>query len=148
MPIPYSSKSPLYHRLFPGAPTTRTPDTEEEPDFATFYNFSSIPRCPRCDAERVFELQLIPSLISILQPDTLTTTGKAAGKRTGKQNEEERKKELARLAAGLRDEKDVDGNVESIGEMDWGNVMVFGCKADCVGVGEEYVAVEWEAKLS
>lgn len=33
------------------------------------------------------------------------------------------------------------------GEMEWGNVLVYGCERDCVGVGEEWVGVEWEATL-
>ena len=146
VPLPYSSASPLYRRLFPGAPTTRTPDEEEEPDFAEFYDMSTIPPCPQCGGKRVFELQLVPSLISILQPDTLTTTGQLSnGIRKGKQSaqsEEERKMELARLASGAKDKE------QGVGEMEWGNVLVFGCKNDCVGFGEEWVGAEWEANLS
>ncbi|ORX37079.1 programmed cell death protein 2 [Kockovaella imperatae] len=144
VPVPYSSKSPLYSRLFPGAPITRTPDAEEEPDFADFYNPESLPPCSRCGAKRVFELQLVPSLISILSPDKLTTTGKAPSKKERKQSEEERKKDLARIAAGLKGQ----GDEQEIGDMNWGSILVFGCEADCVGVGEEFVAVEWESFLS
>ena len=142
--MPYSSKSPLYHRLFPGAPTTRTPDAEEEPDFAAFYSPLSVPPCSRCGGKRVFELQLVPSLISILSPESLSSTGRAGSAKKGEQSDEERKKELARIAAGLKGEADAD----ALGEMDWGSILVFGCEADCAGVEEEWVAVDWEATLS
>lgn len=145
VPLPYSSRSPLYKRLFPGAPTTKTPDEEEEPDFAQFFNTSSIPPCAQCGGKRVFELQLVPSLISVLRPETITTTGEPAPQRSAKQTEEERRKELALLAKGLKGE---NGEKADIGEMEWGNVMVFGCERDCVGLAEEYVAVDWEAQLT
>jgi pre-rRNA-processing protein TSR4 len=142
VPLPYSSSSPLFKKLFPTAPTTRTPDDQEEPDFAQHLNISSIPPCPRCKSERTFELQLVPSLISTLSPDSLSTTGKAEKKAGGKkQSEDERKKELAKLAGGVEGEEDGLG-------MEWGSVVVFGCKRDCVGFGEEWVGVEWEALLS
>ena len=89
-------------------------------------------------------MQLIPSLISLLQPDSLSTTGSSSKKQTSKQSEEERRKELMRLAASLREEK---GDEMEFGEMDWGSILTFGCEKDCAGVGEEWVAVDWEAKL-
>lgn len=144
VPLPYSSRSPLYHRFFPNAPTTKTPDEEEEPDFARFYSPSSVPACPTCGGKRVFEMQLVPSLISVLRPDTITTTGEAPPARSNQLTEEERRKELTLLAKGLKGE---NGEVAEVGEMEWGNVMVFGCERDCVGFAEEYVAVEWEAQL-
>lgn len=143
--MPYSSRSPLYHRFFPDAPTTKTPDEEEEPDFARFYSATSVPTCSQCGGKRVFELQLVPSLISVLRPDTITTTGAAPPKKSTQQTEEERRKELTLLAKGLKGE---NGEKAEVGEMEWGNVMVFGCEKDCVGFSEEYVAVEWEAQLA
>jgi pre-rRNA-processing protein TSR4 len=88
----------------------------------------------------VFELQLVPSLISHLAPSTVSTTGDVPARKEEKaKSEEERKKELAKLAAG-----ELDG-----GEgMEWGTIMVFGCQRDCVGLVEEWVGVEWEATLS
>jgi len=151
-PMPYSSTSPLYRRLFPNASTTATrshDDAEEDLHIESYYDNSSRPACPRCKGKRVFELQLVPQLISKLQPDTLSTTGSPnKGSKKG-QTEDERKKELARLAAGSNG--DVDGVGESrsgIGEMEWGTVIVFGCEADCEGFGEEWVEVEWESTLS
>ena len=80
-------------------------------------------------------MQLVPSLISSLLPDMITTTGDQAEKKAKKQmTEEERKAELQRL---------IKGEAEG-GEMEWGTVMVFGCERDCVGFSEEWVGVEWE----
>jgi pre-rRNA-processing protein TSR4 len=147
VPLPYSSKSPLYKRFFPGAPTKRTADEDEEPEFAAFYKPINVPACPSCKGKRVFELQLVPSLISVLRPQSLTTTGAAAPAKSGKVTEDERRKELARIAKGLKGDAEGDEKAD-VGEMEWGNIMVFGCENDCVGYGEEYVAVEWEAQLS
>ncbi len=150
VPLPYSSTSTLYHRLFPNAPTTATKshdDAEEDLQIESYYDPSSIPPCPRCNAKRVFEMQLVPQLISVLQPDTLSTTGLPIKRRKKKGlSEEERKKELARLAAG--EGGDGEGGGGGIGEMEWGTIMVFGCEADCEGFGEEWVEVEWESTLS
>lgn len=55
-------------------------------------------------------------------------------------SEEERKRELARLAGGVSGQ-------DEVGEMEWGTVMVFGCEGDCSGFGEEWVGVEWEGTL-
>ena len=146
VPLPYSSKSPLYHKLFPNAPTSRTADEEEDPDFAQFYSLAKIPSCPRCGGKRVFEMQLVPALISVLQPDTLTTTGEPAAKKEKKPlTEEERKKQLAMVAMNLKEE---NGAEVEVADMEWGNILVFGCEGDCVGFGEEFVEVEWEAQLS
>ncbi|WVQ84403.1 hypothetical protein IAT38_006555 [Cryptococcus sp. DSM 104549] len=140
MPLPYSSQSPLTKRLFPGAEKPLGKD--DELDLAALYTTQSVPPCPRCKSKRTFELQLVPSLINLLRPHTLSTTGEPGNvSAPTAKSEEERKKELARLAAGAAEK------AEDEGEMEWGNVVVFGCERDCVGVGEEWVGVEWESGL-
>lgn len=142
--MPYSFKSPLTKMLFPSLPQQQPDD--DEPVYEEHYDSSKIPACPRCRGPRVFEMQLLPSLISILRPETLSTTGSAPEtKPRAALTEEERKKELMRLAKG--DDEGSDGG-DSIDGMEWGNVLVFGCKNDCVGFGEEWVGVEWETTLS
>ncbi|AFR98578.1 pre-rRNA-processing protein TSR4 [Cryptococcus neoformans C23] len=142
MPLPYSSASPLTRKLFPGCEKPLAKD--EELDLSALYTPKFIPTCPRCGGKRVFELQLVPSLINILRPHTISTTGEAPKASFPKAaTEEERKKELAKLAAGVKEEASKDEE----GEMEWGNVLVYGCERDCVGVGEEWVGVEWEATL-
>lgn len=143
VPLPYSTTSSLTQSLFPGLPAAcRAQKAEDDdPSPSAFFKPSSslVPPCPRCAAPRVFELQLVPSLINHLSPETLSTTGEKAPKK-GKsaQSEEERKKELARLAGE-----------EAGGEgMEWGSIVVFGCKGDCEGFGEEWVGVEWETTLA
>jgi pre-rRNA-processing protein TSR4 len=139
MPLPYSSSSPLFKKLFPGAPT-RAPSSEEDEVFlADYYTTNPVPACTRCGAARVFELQLVPQLINVLRPSSLSTTGKANTDEGKKQTEEERRAEIIRLAKG-----EARGDGEA-GEMEWGTIMVFGCSGDCIGVGEEWVGVEWEA---
>lgn len=149
IPLPYSSTSTLYQSLFPAAPTTATKspdDAEEDLHIESYYKSSSIPACPRCKGKRVFELQLVPQLISVLQLGTLSTIGAPiTGSKKKKMTEEERKKELARIAAGAKVNGD-GGN--PVGEMEWGTVMVFGCEADCEGIQEEWVEVEWESTLA
>jgi pre-rRNA-processing protein TSR4 len=137
-PLPYASTSPLFRQLFPKAPNMapKAQGDEEDIDVSPFYDPSSIPKCPRCSSARVFEMQLVPSLISTLRPESMTTTGQTAGKKVKKQlSEEERKEELKKLAKG---------EMEGDDEMEWGTVMVFGCEKDCVGISEEWVGIEWE----
>ena len=142
-PLPYSGQSDLFKKLFPKAPIPSRPEDEDDLDLTTYYDPSPIPRCS-CGAKRVFELQLVPSLISILSPDSLSSTGERSKRGSkSKQTEEQRKKELARLAAGEAGQKDGEAS-----EMEWGSVLVFGCEADCEGWKEEWVGVEWEGALS
>ena len=126
VPLPYSVSSPLTSTLFPGL----------------------VQACRAQKAEgkgkRVFELQLVPSLINVLRPHLLSTSGEAPdaqkqqGENQGKTelSEKERKEELEKIAKGEVDEG-----------MEWGSIVVFSCEADCVGVREEWVGVEWEAML-
>jgi pre-rRNA-processing protein TSR4 len=139
VPLPYASTSPLFKQLFPKAPNMapKAQGDEEDIDVSPFYDPSSVPRCPKCSSARVFEMQLVPSLISTLRPDMMTTTGEKAEQKAKKQlTEAERKAELQRMAKGEGDGED--------SEMEWGTVMIFGCEKDCVGFREEWVGVEWE----
>lgn len=140
VPLPYSSASPLFKKLFPGAPTRAPSSEEDEVNLADYYTTKSVSGCPRCGGPRVFELQLVPQLINVLRPSSLSTTGAPPEQpKKGAQTEEERRAEIMRLAKG-----EARGDGEA-GEMEWGTIMVFSCKNDCVGVGEEWVGVEWEA---
>lgn len=142
-PLPYSTTSSLTTSLFPGlAAALRAQKAEDEdPSPGEYYKPSpkTIPPCPKCKSARVFEVQLVPSLINHLSPESLSTTGDEGGKGKGKksQSEEERKKELERLA---KEDNGGDG-------MEWGTIVVFGCLGDCTGFGEEWVGVEWETTL-
>ncbi|RSH90789.1 hypothetical protein EHS25_009964 [Saitozyma podzolica] len=139
VPLPYSSSSPLTKKLFPTLPPTKPDD--EDPPYEEHYTAATVPACKACGGKRVFELQLVPSLISVLVPSSITTTGKEpeGTKEVKAMSEAERKEELAKLASGQ------EGGGEG---MEWGTVMVFGCEKDCVGFREEWVGVEWEATLS
>ncbi len=192
-PLPYSSKSTLYQKLFPktapgqpiaatrssaysiisparrssrpsaGGPGNDSDDPDSDDEEASelerrYHPEGVVPPCPRCGAMRVFEMQLVPGLISALTPESLTTEGskrktKKKKSRDG-QSAEERRKEIEALLAGRSTGggDDAEGGAQGetgLGEvsetgMEWGTVMVFGCKADCVGFGEEWVGVEWE----
>lgn len=156
IPLPYSAKSPLYKQLFPSGtepvagkyfPITRPShaansgpalegdetEAEASKSLAQLYTPTSVPTCPRCKSERVFELQLVPSLISVLRPSMLSTDGKAPKKKAQNKSEAERREELRKLAEG-----------QAVEGMEWGSILVFGCASDCVGFGEEWVGVEWE----
>ncbi|WWC96431.1 hypothetical protein V866_003299 [Kwoniella sp. B9012] len=147
IPLPYSSQSPITRKLFPGC--EKPLGKNQELDVNSLYTIDEkvIGRCEGCGAKRTFELQLTPYLISLLNPDTISTTGQSSGdKKHGreKMTEEERKKELQELAQKIKAGY-ADGNDET--EMEWGNIMVFGCENDCIGLNEEVVGVEWEMGL-
>lgn len=174
-PLPYSSHSELYKKLFPplsstkggqqtsrgGGASDEDPDSddEEEDELARRYKPRGVvPPCPRCGADRKFEMQLVPGMIAKLKVDNLTTLAtvkKGKLSRTNKeQSVEERRKELAAMLAGSsaeapgaaeddQDEELLAKSKNQIG-MEWGSVAVYGCGNDCVGFGEEWVGVEWE----
>ncbi|WWC62959.1 uncharacterized protein I303_105557 [Kwoniella dejecticola CBS 10117] len=147
IPVPYSSASPITRKLFPGCEKPLKKD--EELDLNELYRGKSslngiIPPCTLCGGERTFELQLVPYLISLLTPNTLSTTGEAADDKKKKQTEAERKKELEELAKKIKEGKRDD----EVNEMEWGTIMVFACKRDCIGLTEEYVGVEWESSIT
>jgi pre-rRNA-processing protein TSR4 len=144
VPLPYSVSSPLTSTLFPGLVAACKAQKAEDDDPSPSAYFeppkSLIPACESCKGKRVFELQLVPSLINILRPHTLSTGGADGsndeGKKATEMTEEERKEELEKIAKGEVDEG-----------MEWGSILVFSCERDCVGVREEWVGVEWEAML-
>jgi pre-rRNA-processing protein TSR4 len=140
VPLPYSSSSALFKKLFPKAPIRKVSSEEDDVDLAEYYNPSFIPKCPRCKGTRVFEAQLVPQLINVLRPSALCTTGAAPTAKAAAAglSEQQRKAQLALLAKG-----EADGD-----EMEWGTIMVFSCARDCVGISEEWVGVEWEASVS
>lgn len=140
VPLAYQSTSSVFKTLFPGAPTKKPSSEEEDPDLSEYYTEKSIPKCPKCGAKRTFELQLVPQLINVLRPDSFAADGVTVAKKEAKNmTEEERKKELERIAKGD------DANADGVADMEWGSVYVFGCEGDCVGVAEEHVLVDWEA---
>ncbi|WWC88319.1 uncharacterized protein L201_003227 [Kwoniella dendrophila CBS 6074] len=146
IPLPYSSSSPITKRLFPGCDKPLGKD--EELDINSLYKSNSdiIPNCTKCRGKRTFELQLVPYLISVLEPRNISTTGEVPIKANKKLSEEERKKELNDLANKIKsNNKD---NLDEEGEMEWGNILVFGCENDCIGFNEEFVGVEWEMSLN
>lgn len=143
VPLPYASSSPLFKKLFPKAPNMapKPQGDEEDIDLSPYYDPAAVPACTRCKGPRVFEMQLVPSLITLLTPDTVSTTGDASAPKDKKaQTEDERKAELKRLAKG-----EAAAGADEEGEMEWGTIMVFGCERDCVGYTEEWVGVEWES---
>lgn len=99
------------------------------------YDPSSLPPCPVCKSRRIFECQLMPNLINVLQ---VPEAGSRAKK---KPSDEERRKEVEQILK------------ESSGGMEWGTSMIFSCEKDCcVSDGEsvqscwreEVVLVQWD----
>ncbi|KAJ9111381.1 hypothetical protein QFC19_001149 [Naganishia cerealis] len=174
VPLPYSEKSDLYKKLFPPkslagrhvpvVQNNAAVDEEDDDDENSYENrftpYPTVPVCPNCNSRRVFELQLVSSMISYLAPERLSTTGKAPSKKknkptgaagaSGKEKSlEERRKEVEALLQGknldIAEGEEVDQAQQGVGMgMEWGSVVVFGCEGDCVGFSEEWVGVEWE----
>ncbi|KAI0675435.1 programmed cell death protein 2 [Trametes maxima] len=135
-PLPFASDK-VFDQLFPVPPAPPLPVTK--PDFMVApprkrtYALASLPRCPYCDAPRVFECQLMPNLINVLRTPPPADAGK-------KLTDAERRAEVMRA---------LKGSVASKG-MEWGTCMVFSCEKDCAGTKEgsswreEYVLVQWD----
>ena len=170
VPLPYSSNSDLFKRLFKRDLDDASAQDEDdlEPNVNVFgkkYDPTGVvPACPRCGGKRTFEMQLVPGLIAELKTEQLSLTGekKRRSKKKKTQTDEERRRELAVLL-GRASAKDLpksttadaadddrtpvereEDELKAETGMEWGTIMVFGCERDCVGYGEEWVGVEWE----
>lgn len=172
VPLPYSSDSDLFKRLFKRDVVEGAQDEDDlAPDVNVFgkkYDPTGVvPACPRCGGKRTFEMQLVPGLIAELKTEKLCLTSNDKKRRNKKkktqQTDEERRRELAVLL-GRASAKDLPRSTTEVGAgedertpeereedrlraetgMEWGTIMVFGCERDCVGFGEEWVGVEWE----
>lgn len=137
-PLPFA-KDPVFDRIFP-LPTskavfvTKAQFTAQSAASQRSYEPSTLPSCPHCGDQRVFESQLMPNLINILR----TPTGTAGRKQT----DEERRREVEELLK--------HGQCG----MEWGTCLIFSCKKDCCLEDgkdirscwrEELVFVQWDA---
>ncbi|KAI0741491.1 programmed cell death protein 2, partial [Daedaleopsis nitida] len=140
-PLPFSSDK-VFDSLFPVPPVPPLPVTK--PDFMVTpprkrtYALDSLPPCPHCRSRRVFECQLMPNLINVLQPTRGQETGK--GKTL---TDDERRAEVLRT---------LKGQSTSGRGMEWGTCMIFSCEKDCGANDgetesswrEEHVLVQWD----
>lgn len=91
------------------------------------YDPSSIPCCPACGSNRVFECQLMPNLINIIKEKDVEDRDLT----------DEQRIKVVRAQDGRG--------------MEWGTCMIFSCEKDCC-LGdepqecwrEEYVVVQWD----
>lgn len=117
----------------PPAPVTKAAFMVTPPRKRT-YTPEALPACPHCKGQRVFECQIMPNLINVLEP--------ARSDREKKQSDEERLKEVMQALKG-------ESGVERVG-MEWGTCMVFSCGKDCSEKGtpgtwrEEHLLVQWD----
>ncbi|KAF7798001.1 hypothetical protein EIP86_009211 [Pleurotus ostreatoroseus] len=159
-PLPFAHDA-LFDRLFPAPPRPNLPVTRADslvvPPAKRAYNPSSasapVPACAHCGGRRVFECQLMPNLINVLQRRSSDSDEKENGKKEKEKEKEgnekrqtdaERRAEVERVLKG-------GAGVEA-GAMEWGTCFVFSCENDCAGGGEaekscwreEVVLVQWD----
>ncbi|KAK0550962.1 hypothetical protein OC845_002426 [Tilletia horrida] len=93
-PLPYA------RRLILGSEAANTPaqPAGSKPKKTTVLN---PPPCDRCGAPRVFELQLMPNLVNILQPSTLTNASSTTSKRTTDSSQDLDEIEAAKADVGF-----------------------------------------------
>lgn len=113
------------------------------------YDPTCVDRCSYCGKGRVFECQLMPHLISLLQKPHGD-----GGKETSK-TLEERKREVERLVKGVQG----GASPDDMTGQEWGTCMIFVCSDDCCVEKnekgerwetqscwrEEVVLVQWES---
>jgi len=114
VPLPFSSDK-VFELLFPAPSQAPLPVTKAVFKVVSIqkrtYNSTSLPPCPLCKAQRVFECQLMPNLINVLRSGEMELT------------DEERRKAVERALKG-------SGTLDTWG-MSWGTCMVFSCEKDC-----------------
>ena len=121
------------------SPTTTTMTTttmkmakkEKTPTTTMAMRRKSIPACPNCKSQRVFEVQLTPYAIEKLEEEGLYGCGNSSSNKGGG-----------------------DGATKTaLDGMDWGTIIIAVCLADCrpagVGIGQvaylqEWAGVQWE----
>ncbi|CED83308.1 Uncharacterized MYND Zn-finger protein [Phaffia rhodozyma] len=155
-PLAYSSTSKLHQLLYQTPPLpTGTLGSTSGPKRKVF-DPTRIPRCDRCGADRAFELQLTPGLLTILRVQEITnssslfpTGGESIEKSdTDKKNEtdatEKEEEEARRRQAEVHKVLEKKDREVKTG-MEWGTICVFSCVDGCGGEwGQEWVGVEWE----
>ncbi|KAH7890676.1 programmed cell death protein 2 [Phlebopus sp. FC_14] len=143
IPLPFASDK-VFESLFP-APKVSLPITKADfkvvSDVKRSYSTRSIPLCPSCKSNRVFECQLMPNLINMLKHSTRDTEVD-----TQKLTDEQRIKAV----------QDAVQRVKEPGSrgMEWGTCMIFSCENDCCldekgeeaneCWREEHVLVQWD----
>lgn len=141
-PLPYAGDK-VFDQLFPVPSSPYVAVTKGA--FAAgnakrTYNTASIPPCPVCKGKRVFECQLMPNLINVLESPGMD---KAAPLKS--QTDEERRKEIEQALTGK-------GALDARG-MQWGTCLIFSCEQDCcleedakskTNWREEVVLVQWD----
>jgi len=121
IPMPFTSDD-LYRQLFPlssekSALTAITGAAfdVQQPVPRHGYSAATVPFCSHCGSRRVFEYQLMPNLINILESSS-DTEGEDSTT-----TDENRKETLRQLLKGGPDGRG----------MEWGTVLVFSCEKDC-----------------
>lgn len=126
-PLPFHAAGPLFQQLWPAG-------------LKGGCDSSAVPRCERCNAPRVFELQLMPNLANLLRKEHLSEKSDVQGTA-----EEQRQAEIASLL-GISKEgvSDVRTGIA------WSTAIVFVCSKDCCaeseGWAEEWVGLQQETE--
>ncbi len=87
----------------------------------------SIPKCS-CGAERIFECQLLPSLLHVLEVDKYVRSNFDAATSSDKKDDD-------MTALDVKDAFERGG-------MNWGSIAIYTCSQDCETSQEEYVIVQ------
>ncbi|KIJ61996.1 hypothetical protein HYDPIDRAFT_42259 [Hydnomerulius pinastri MD-312] len=143
-PLPFASDK-VFEALFPAPPQDPLPVTKAEfkvvPAVKRSYSTASIPTCPSCKSNRVFECQLMPNLINVLR-DSVQDKEADVRKLTDEQR-------IKAVQDALKRSREPGSR-----GMEWGTCMVFSCENDCClseegkdlkeAWREEYVLVQWD----
>ena len=93
-----------------------------------------IPPCPLCGTPRIFELQLLPSLLHVLEVDkhVLSSSSSITENNNSNNNNSSNSSPSQSLALAFEN-----------GGMDWGNIAIYTCpNRSCTGPSEEYCVVQ------
>ncbi|WFD42405.1 hypothetical protein MPSI1_001048 [Malassezia psittaci] len=126
-PLPFTNVGSTYRALWPN----------------DHFDPSKIAPCPKCNAPRIFEAQLMPNIANLLKANHLQ------GRQTtdGTDSERRRRAEIASLL-GIEMENAGDTAKFATG-IAWSTAMIFVCGKDCCSAEgemwtEEYIAVQFE----
>ncbi|RKP37969.1 programmed cell death protein 2 [Dimargaris cristalligena] len=151
-PLLYTHRDPITRTLYPpvtppsGSMLKQQPTPPHPSATTRKYSTQNLPACQYCGTARVFECQIMPNTLLVLE------TERRARQQTASATSSANNSQKLKKSNGMTAAQELPPDLASQG-MEWGTVLIFSCPNDChLGVDsthsaffQEYVVVQLEA---